>query len=151
MSFHIDSTDKRIIQLLIRDSRIPVLEIARDLKVSGAAIHQRLNKLKLNGIITGSQITLDYKALGYSTCTYLGIYLEKASEYQKIITQLKAIPEVLECHYTTGNYSLFIKMIAKNNEHLMQLLTKKIQKIQGVNRTETFISLEESINRALLP
>ena len=77
--------------------------------------------------------------------------LEKASEYQKIITQLKAIPEVIECHYTTGNYSLFIKMIAKDNENLMTLLTKKIQKIQGINRTETFISLEESINRVLLP
>jgi len=151
MRFQIDSTDKRIIQLLIRDSRVPILEIARDLGVSGAAIHQRLNKLRQRGIISGSQITLNYKALGYSTCAYLGIYLEKAGEYQKTINQLKAIPEVIECHYTTGNYSLFLKMIAKDNDHLMKLLTTQIQKIQGINRTETFISLEESINRTLLP
>lgn len=151
MSLQIDSTDKRIIQLLARDGRTPILEIARDLGISGAAVHQRLNKLRKKEIISGASITLNYKALGYSSCAYLGIYLNKASEYEKTIRQLKAIPEVIECHYTTGKYSLFIKMIAKNNDHLMNLLTSKIQKIDGVSRTETFISLDESINRILMP
>lgn len=151
MDLQIDSTDKRIIQLLARDSRTPILEIARDLNVSGAAVHQRLNKLKKKGIITGSTIDLNYKSLGYTSCAYLGLYLDKASEYGKAVRRLKAIPEVIECHYTTGKYSLFIKMIAKNNDHLMSLLTDKIQKIPGVNRTETFISLDESISRVLLP
>jgi len=151
MDLQIDSTDKRIIQLLARDSRMPILEIARDLNVSGAAVHQRLNKLKKKGIITGSTIDLNYKALGYTSCAYLGLYLDKASEYGKAVHRLKSIPEVIECHYTTGKYSLFIKVIAKNNDHLMSLLTDKIQKIPGVNRTETFISLDESISRVLLP
>lgn len=150
-SLQIDTIDKRVLQLLIRDSRTPVLEIARDIGVSGAAIHQRLAKLRKKGVITGSQITISYKELGYSTCAYLGVYLERASEFQKVVFQLKRIPEVIECHYTTGKYSLFLKIIAQNNEHLMKLLTTKIQSINGINRTETFISLDESIMRTFLP
>ena len=150
-SLQIDTIDKRVLQLLIRDSRKPVLEIARDIGVSGAAIHQRLAKLRKRGIITGTHITLSYKELGYSTCAYLGVYLERASEYEKVIFQLKRIPEVIECHYTTGKYSLFLKIIAQDNDHLMRLLTTNIQSISGVSRTETFISLDESIMRTFLP
>ena len=147
----IDGIDKIIIKRLVEDARTPILTIAREVGISGAAIHQRLRKLEYSELIVGSKMVLNPKALGYTTTAFIGIFLDSASMYNSAIKRLKEIPEVVESHYTTGNYSLFIKMIAKDNDHLMQLLTKKIQKIEGINRTETFISLEESINRALLP
>ena len=150
-SLKIDTVDKRILQLLIRDSRTPVLEIARDIGVSGAAIHQRLSKLRKRGVVEGTHVTINYKELGYSTCAYLGVYLERAGDFEKVIFQLKRIPEVIECHYTTGKYSLFLKIIAQDNDHLMQLLTTNIQSISSVSRTETFISLDEPIMRTFLP
>jgi Lrp/AsnC family transcriptional regulator for asnA, asnC and gidA len=131
------------------DARKPILQIANKIGISGAAIHQRLRKLEQSGVISGSKFTVNNKVLGYSTMAFVGIYLDKAARNQDTVKELKKIPEVLECHYTTGNWSVLIKMICKDNEHLMNLLNTKIQSIEGVSRTETYISLEQQIDRQI--
>jgi Lrp/AsnC family transcriptional regulator for asnA, asnC and gidA len=133
----------------MQDARKPILQIAKKIGVSGAAIHQRLKKLEQAGVISGSKFVVDVKVLGYSTMAFVGVYLDKAMSNPEAVRELKKIPEVLECHYTTGNWSIFIKIICKDNEHLMQLLNKKIQAINGVSRTETFISLDQQIDRQI--
>ena len=133
----------------MEDARKPILEIARNIGISGAAIHQRLRKLESSGLISGSKFVINPKVLGYSTMAYIGIYLDKAMTNPKAVKQLKGIPEVLECHYTTGNWSILIKVLCQDNEHLMQVLNKKIQQIEGVSRTETFISLDQQIDRQI--
>lgn len=133
----------------MEDARKPILEIARDIGISGAAIHQRLRKLEVAGVISGSKFIINPKALGYTTMAYVGIFLDRAMSNPKAVTALKKIPEVLECHYTTGNWSILIKVLCKDNEHLMQVLNKNIQQIEGVSRTETFISLNQQINRQI--
>ncbi len=145
----IDSLDKKILSLIAKDARIPFLEIARECNVSGAAIHQRIQKLTENGIIAGSEYIIDPHKIGFHTCAYIGIFLEKASMYESVVKELEQIPEITECNYTTGNYSIFIKIFAKTNEHLKNILVDKLQSISGVSRTETFISLEEKIKRQL--
>ena len=129
----IDGIDKIILRQLMEDARKPILEIARQVGISGAAIHQRLRKLEKSGLITGSKFTIDPKILGYNTMAFIGIYLDRAMSNPKAVKQLEEIPEVLECHYTTGNWSIFIKILCKNNEHLMHLLNKKVQAIDGVS------------------
>lgn len=143
----IDGIDKEILRDLMEDARKPILQIANKIGISGAAIHQRLKKLEQAGVISGSKFIVDIKVLGYSTMSFVGIYLDKASRNPEAVKELKKIPEVLECHYTTGNWSILIKIICRDNEHLMQLLNTKIQVIEGVSRTETFISLEQQIDR----
>ena len=145
----IDGIDKIILRQLMGDARKPILEIARQVGISGAAIHQRLRKLEKSGLITGSKFTVDPKILGYNTMAFIGIYLDRAMSNPKAVKQLEEIPEILECHYTTGNWSIFIKILCKNNEHLMHLLNKKVQAIDGVSRTETFISLNQQIERQI--
>lgn len=145
----IDGIDKTILRALMNDARTPVLEIAREVGISGAAIHQRLRKLEKSGIILGSKFVINPKVLGYSTMAFVGIYLDKAMSNPEAVKQLQKIPEVLECHYTTGNWSIFIKILCKDNEHLMHLLNKEIQSISGVSRTETFISLNQQIDRQI--
>lgn len=145
----IDGIDKIIIKMLINDARTPVLNIARKVGVSGAAIHQRLRKLEASGLIEGSRLVLNPKVLGYTTTAFVGIFLESASSYAAAIKRLKEIPKVVESHYTTGNYAIFIKILCKDNEDLMSLLNKDIQRIKGVARTETFISLDQQINRQI--
>lgn len=145
----IDGIDKEILRALMNDARTPILEIARSVGISGAAIHQRLRKLEKSGLLVGSKFIINPKALGYSTMAYIGIYLDKAMSNPEAVKQLNKIPEVLECHYTTGNWSIFIKILCKNNEHLMQVLNKDIQSISGVSRTETFISLQQQIDRQI--
>ena len=108
-----------------------------------------MRKLEQARVISGSKFIVDTKVLGYSTMAFIGIYLEKASSNPEVVKELKKIPEVLECHYTTGNWSILIKLICRDNEHLMQLLNKKIQPIDGVSRTETYISLEQQIERQI--
>jgi len=134
---------------LIEDARTPILEIARYIGISGAAIHQRLRKLEKSGLIAGSKFVINPKILGYKTMAFIGIFLDKAMNNPDAVRQLKKIPEVLECHYTTGNWSILIKILCKDNEHLMHLLNKEIQTIPGVSRTETFISLEQQIDRQI--
>jgi|TARA_R110001632_G_scaffold63280_6_gene151309 Lrp/AsnC family transcriptional regulator for asnA, asnC and gidA len=145
----IDGIDKIILRTLMEDARKPILEIARKVGISGAAIHQRLRKLEKSGLIAGSKFIIDPKVLGYRTMAFIGVYLDRAANNPRAVRQLKDIPEVIECHYTTGNWSILIKILCKNNEDLMHLLNKKIQAIDGVSRTETFISLDQQIDRQL--
>lgn len=145
----IDGIDKIIIKRLVEDARTPVLGIAREVGISGAAIHQRLRKLEDSELMKGSKLILNPKALGYTTTAFVGVFLESASLYSSAIKTLKNIPEVVECHYTTGNWSIFIKILAKDNEDLMHVLTKEVQSIKGVARTETFISLDQQIDRQI--
>ncbi|MFY9243869.1 MAG: Lrp/AsnC ligand binding domain-containing protein [Polaribacter sp.] len=145
----IDGIDKIIIKRLVKDARTPVLSIAREVGISGAAIHQRLRKLEKSELIDGYRMVINPKSLGYTTSAFIGVFLESASFYSSAIKRLKEIPEVVESHYTTGNYAIFIKVICKNNENLMHLLNKDIQNIKGVSRTETFISLDQQIDRQI--
>ncbi|MEZ4797210.1 MAG: Lrp/AsnC ligand binding domain-containing protein [Flavobacteriaceae bacterium] len=145
----IDGIDKKILRALIEDARTPVLEIARQVGISGAAIHQRLRKLEKSGLLAGSKFVVNPKVLGYTTMAFVGIFLDKAMSNPDAVRQLKKIPEVLECHYTTGNWSIFVKVLCKDNEHLMHVLNKDIQTISGVSRTETFISLDQQIDRQI--
>jgi len=133
----------------MQDARTPVLEIARQVGISGAAIHQRLRKLEKSKLIAGSKFVINPKVLGYTTMAFVGIYLDKAISNPDAVKQLKKIPEVLECHYTTGNWSILIKILCMDNEHLMHLLNNDIQSISGVSRTETFISLDQQIERQI--
>ncbi|MCF6168143.1 Lrp/AsnC ligand binding domain-containing protein [Lutibacter sp.] len=146
---HIDGIDKIILKNLMKDARTPILGIAREIGISGAAIHQRLRKLEASGLILGSKFIINPKVLGYKTLAFIGVFLDAASKYSSAIKRLKEIPEVIESHYTTGNYAIFIKILCKDNEHLMKLLNQEIQSIKGVARTETFISLDQQIDRQI--
>ncbi len=148
-SIYIDGTDKKILRMLMEDARTPVLEIARHVGISGAAIHQRLRKLEKAKLISGSKFVINPRVLGYTTMAFVGIYLDRAMNNPEAVKQLKKIPEVLECHYTTGNWSVLIKVLCKDNEDLMHLLNNDIQSIAGVSRTETFISLDQQIDRQI--
>ena len=145
----IDGIDKKILRALMSDARTPILEIARSVGVSGAAIHQRLKKLEKAKLLTGSKFVINPKVLGYTTMAFVGIFLDKAMNNPDAVRQLKKIPEVLECHYTPGNWSILVKILCKDNEHLMHVLNKEIQTISGVSRTETFISLDQQIDRQI--
>jgi Lrp/AsnC family transcriptional regulator for asnA, asnC and gidA len=149
LQIEIDGIDKEILRDLMGDARKPILQIANKIGISGAAIHQRLKKLEDAGVISGSKFIINNKVLGYKTMAFIGVYLEKAANNSVAVKELRKIPEVLECHYTTGNWSILIKIICKDNEHLMQLLNTKIQPIDGVSRTETFISLDQQIERQI--
>jgi len=148
-SFRIDGIDKIILNHLMRDARTPILSIAREIGISGAAIHQRLRKLEASGLISGSKFVINPKVLGYKTLAFVGIFLDSSSKYKEAIKRLKEIDEVTESHYTTGNYAIFVKILCKDNEHLMQVLNHQIQHIKGVARTETFISLDQQIDRQM--
>ncbi len=145
----LDGIDKKILKMLMENSRRPILEIAKNIGVSGAAIHQRLRKLEAQNLILGSQIIINTKRLGYTTMAFIGVFLDKAANNKIVVNELKKIPEILECHYTTGDWSVLAKLICKDNEDLMIILTNKIQKIEGVSRTETYISLDQQINRQI--
>jgi Lrp/AsnC family transcriptional regulator for asnA, asnC and gidA len=150
-SFHLDSLDKRILSLLTKDARMPFLEVARKCKVSGAAIHQRVQKMTEAGVISGSQVNLSYKDMGYLTCAYIGIQvnLTATSTHDEVFGKISEIPEIVECHHITGSYSLLLKILSRNNEHLKQIIVEKIQSIPEIVATETFISLQEGFVRQL--
>lgn len=145
----IDGIDKIILRMLSKDARTPIVLLSKASGISGAAVHQRLKKLEKAEIISGSQIILNPRILGYKTLAFIGIYLDKAIRNPEAVKQLEQIDEVIECHYTTGNWSIFVKLLCKDNEHLMELLNKKIQSVEGVSRTETFISLQQQLNRQI--
>ncbi|MCR5159844.1 MAG: Lrp/AsnC ligand binding domain-containing protein [Prevotella sp.] len=145
----IDNLDKKILSILSKNARIPFKEVAEDCNVSRAAIHQRVQKLIEGGIITGSGFDVNPKSLGYRTCTYVGITLERGSMYKEVVKRLELIPEVVECHFTTGPYTMMVKLYARDNEQLMLLLNGQLQEIPGVVATETLISLEQSIKREI--
>ena len=148
-NLQIDSLDKKILSMITHNARIPFLEVARECKVSGAAIHQRIQRLMNMGVIKGSEFIINPSKIGYHTCAFMGIFLKKASLFDKVVKMLEDIPEVVECHYTTGEYAMFIKIFAKSNEHLKRILHDKLQNIPGISSTETIISLDESFKRQL--
>jgi len=145
----IDQLDKKILSILSKNARIPFKDVAAECNVSRAAIHQRVQRLIDNDVITGSGFDVNPKSLGYSTCTYVGITLERGSMYKDVVAELQHIPEVVECHFTTGPYTMLVKAYARDNEELMHLLNGKLQGIRGVVATETLISLEQSIKREI--
>lgn len=150
MTRQIDRLDKKILRLISQNARIPFLEVARECNVSGAAIHQRIQKLQQIGVIKGSEFIVDTYKIGYQTCAYIGITLKDISCFNDVVEAIRAIPEVVECHYTTGRYAMFVKLYAKDNKHLLQIILDKLSVIEGVAHTETFqMSLDEIFHRQL--
>ena len=149
MSHHnLDSLDKKILHLIAEDARIPFLEVERACNVSGAAIHQRIQKLTSLGILKGSQFVIDPEKIGYETCAYIGLFLKNPEKFDEVVEALRQIPEVVECHYTTGGFDMFIKIYAFNNHHLLNIIHDKLQPL-GLSRSETIISFNAAINRQL--
>lgn len=145
----IDHLDRQILEIISQNARIPFKDVAGECGVSRAAIHQRVQRLVDLGVIVGSGYHVNPKSLGYSTCTYVGIKLEKGSMYKAVVDELQKIPEIVECHFTTGPYTMLTKLYARDNEHLMDLLNNKMQEIPGVVSTETLISLDQSIKKEI--
>ena len=146
-NLEIDNIDLKILSLLSEDAKIPYTEIAKKVYVSGGTVHVRMRKMEEMGIVRGTTLNMDYSKLGYDITAFLGVYLEKSSMYDEVVNELKKVPEVVKIHYTTGNYSIFVKIHCKDTKNLREVLHDKIQKIDGIVRTETIISLEESLNR----
>lgn len=147
--FSLDGIDKTILRTLMQDARISLTALGREVGISSTAIHQRLKKMESSGLIDGSKMIINPKVLGYKTIAFVGVFLENSSFYKEAIKRLADIPEVIESHYTTGNYSILLKIQCLDNEHLMRVLNHQIQKIKGIARTETFISLEQQISRQI--
>ncbi len=147
--YKLDQLDLQILKILIENANTPYTDIARELKVSGGTIHVRMKKMQEAGIVIGSRLIVDPNSLGYDVTAFLGIYLEKASVYTQVEQMLREIPEIVELHYTTGAYNMFAKLICRNTNHLREVLHDKLQTVPGVQRTETLISLDESIRREI--
>jgi Transcriptional regulators len=143
----LDDIDLKILDIISKNARIPFKDVAAEVGVSRAAVHQRVNRMIDLNVIVGSGYHIDPKKIDFKTCTYIGVFLEKGSLYSNVADKLHEIPEIVECHYTTGQYAVFVKVYAKDNEHLRDILSDKIQKIAGVASTETFISLDETFKR----
>lgn len=143
---NLDALDEQILKLIANDARIPFMEVARACHVSGAAIHQRVQKLMSCGVIKGSQFVFDPQQLGYETCAFVGLFLKEPSDFDRVVAALRAMPEVVECHYTTGGYDIFIKIYARNNSHMLSFIHDKLQPL-GLQRSETIISLHEAFHR----
>ena len=144
----IDALDRKILKIIQDDARIPFLEVARACNVSGAAIHQRIQKLTQMGILKGSEFIIDPEKIGYETCAYVGLYLKDPEKFDDVVEKLRQIPEVTECHYTTGGYDMFIKIYARNNHHLLNIIHDKLQPL-GLSRSETIVSFNAVIDRQL--
>ena len=144
----LDKLDKQILRMIAEDARVPFLEVARACNVSGAAIHQRIQKLNSLGIIKGSKFIIAPEKIGYETCAFIGLNLRNPENFDSVVKRLKDIPEVVECHYTTGDFDLFIKIYALNNHHLLNIIHDKLQPL-GLSRSETIISFNSAISRQL--
>ncbi len=144
----LDSLDNRILQMLTNNARKPFLEIARECNVSGAAIHQRIQKLSSLGVIKGYEMLIEPSSIGYETCAYIGFFLKDPSQFNHVVEELKKIPEVIECHFTTGQYDMFIKLYARNNDHLLHIIHNQLQHL-GLARTESLISFKEVFKRQI--
>ena len=145
----IDETDRKILSLLIKNARKPFLEIARECGVSGAAIHQRVKRLEEAGIITGSRLLVKPEALGLRVCAFIQISISEGNKYDQVTEALRQIPEVVECHFVTGRYALLVKLYCLDDEHLMDVILNRLQKIPYIQGTETLISLQQSIERQI--
>lgn len=144
---NLDQIDLHILDIITKNARIPFKDVATEVGVSRAAVHQRVNRMIEMKVITGSGYYIDPRKVDYKTCTYVGVFLEKGSFYEGVAAKLGEIEEIVECHYITGTYAVFVKVYARDNEHLKEILSDRIQKIQGISSTETFISLEETFKR----
>lgn len=144
----LDQLDVKILQMVSGNARKPFLEIARECGVSGAAVHQRVGKLQAAGVIRGSEMLIDPSAIGYDTCAYMGFFLKDPSTFNEVVEKLREIPEVVECHFTTGQYDIFVKIYAHNNDHLLHIIHEKLQNL-GLSRTESLISFKEVFKRPL--
>ena len=144
----LDRLDKQILKLIAKDARIPFLEVARACNVSGAAIHQRIQKLTNMGLLKGSQFIIDPEKIGYETCAYIGLNLKNPETFDEVVERLREMPEVVECHYTTGNFDMFIKIYALNNHHLLNIIHDKLQPL-GLSSSQTLISFHSAFNRQL--
>jgi Lrp/AsnC family transcriptional regulator for asnA, asnC and gidA len=145
----IDQLDRRILAILMKDAVVPYTEIAKQLDVSAGTIHVRMKKMMEMGLVTGSQLTIEPTLAGYDICAFIGIFLEKGSVYENVKEQMKTIPEIVEMHYTTGVYSIFAKVLCRDTAHLRFVLNEKVQAIPGIQRTETFITLEQGFSRQI--
>lgn len=145
----IDDLDRKILSIITKNARIPFKDVAEECGVSRAAVHQRVQNLFDNGVIVGSGYQVNPKMLGYQVCVYVGITLERGTMYKSVVEELNKIPEVVESQFTLGPYTMLIKLYAKDNAHLLELLNSKIQEINGVMSTETLTSLEEKIHRPI--
>jgi Lrp/AsnC family transcriptional regulator for asnA, asnC and gidA len=148
-NYKIDNTDLKILELLMQDAKRPYSEVARKVNVSQGTVHVRMNKMEEAGILAKTSLRINYGKLGYDITAFIGIYLEKSALYEKVLGRLKLIPEVTNIHYTTGNYSMFVKIHCRDTNHLKDVLYSKLQQVEGIERTDTMISLEESLDRPL--
>jgi Lrp/AsnC family transcriptional regulator for asnA, asnC and gidA len=146
---NLDSTDRKILRFLIKNARTPFLEIARECGISGAAIHQRIKKLEDMGVIQGSRMVVEPKLLGFDVCAFISIRVSDITRQQDTVAELKKIPEIVECHYITGDYNLMVKLYCLDNEHLMRTIFDKILVVQGVSSTQTYMSLNEPFCREI--
>lgn len=146
--YHLDKIDKDIIYMLMDNAKTSLAHISKNVGISTTAVHQRIKKLEQAGVIENSISFLNPRKIGYKVVSYIGVFLDQPSYYHDAIKALKDVNEIVEAHYTTGNYTVFLKVLCKDNDHLMEILNK-LQKLKGVTRTETFISLEQSISRQL--
>ncbi len=149
MSFQIDDIDRQILNILMRDANTSYVDVAKEIRVSPGTIHVRMKNLKKNGIVQGATLKVDLASLGYGTVAFLAIYLERSSQYAEVVRQLQKIPEILSIHYITGPHNIMAQLVCKDTHHLHVLLHDYIQEIKGVQRTESFISLHESMHRPL--
>lgn len=148
-NFKVDNVDLKILEILMQDAKKPYTEVAKKAFVSGGTVHVRMNKLEEAGIVEKTTLKVNYAKLGYDITAFIGIFLQKSALYDQVMATLKAIPEITNIHYTTGNYSMFVKIHCKDTNHLKEVLHDKIQQVEGIERTETMISLEESLDRSL--
>lgn len=147
MKGDLDEIDLKILTLLMKDAQMPYTEVAKKVFVSSGTVHVRMKKMTDMGLIKGSSLTVDYSKLGYDIKAFLGVYMEKSALYDDVLQQLKEIPEIISIDYTTGNYGMFIQVLCRDTEHLREVLHDKIQMVEGISRTETMLSLEESVAR----
>ncbi len=148
-NYEIDNIDLKILEILLKNAKKPYTEVAKKVYVSGGTVHVRMKKLEDMGVVKGTTLELDYAKLGYDITAFIGIFLERSELYDSVIDQLKAIPEITNLHYTTGNYSIFAKIYCRDTTHLKDVIHDKIQRVKGITRTDTMMSLEESLNRGL--
>lgn len=148
-NYEIDNTDLRILEILTEDAKRPFTEVAKKVFVSQGTVHVRMNKMEAAGIVERNTLKINYAKLGYDITAFIGIYLEKSALYDQVLAKLKEIPEITNIHYTTGNYSMFLKLHCRDTNHLKEVLHDKMQQVEGIDRTETMISLEESLDRSL--
>lgn len=147
--YQFDNTDLKILELLMADAKRPYTEVAKKVNVSPGTVHVRMNKMEEAGVLDKTTLRINYDKIGYDITAFIGIYLEKSALYEQVLAKLKSIPEIVNIHYTTGNYSMFIKIHCKDTNNLKEVLYDKMQQVEGIARTETMISLEESLNRTL--